>query len=293
MERFKDLDMTGMDWKEVEDYTDLNMSKNMWEELVDLKEAIFFLDLASDRAYYRPAVASELGGYIHIRDRMGKILYSYHVKDNTMSLSSMPSHVLPTSNVSVWECRFGWLLYLSTDFRRLVFFNLFTRDLRKLPKTSYYFKSLCFSAPPTSPDCLVVGFTTKDVYIHFVGRKSSWRTLGIGSYSIRFPTFIGRDLYALRNDGELIGFKNLGEDEYSRMVVKAKAPRSCYRSPTKYYLMSCDQDLLLVIVGEFGEHVEVFKWIDSTQEWKNIDSVGKHMIYICGTTCVCIKAKTP
>ncbi|GKF64638.1 hypothetical protein Tco_0188086 [Tanacetum coccineum] len=78
----------------------------MWEELVDLKDAIFYVDLTCvNTVYYRPAVASELGGYIYIRDGKGKILYSYHVKDNTISLSFMPSLVLPTSNVSLWECR--------------------------------------------------------------------------------------------------------------------------------------------------------------------------------------------
>ncbi|GKC66913.1 hypothetical protein Tco_1099511 [Tanacetum coccineum] len=46
-----------------------------------------------------------VGGYIQIRDKTNNILYSYHVKENTISLSSMPSLVPPTSNVSVWEGR--------------------------------------------------------------------------------------------------------------------------------------------------------------------------------------------
>ena len=79
--------------------------------MVDLKDAIFFVDLARDNlAYYRPGIASELGNYIHIRDKVNNILHSYHVKENTISLSSMPSLVLPTSNVSVWECRY-YLFY--------------------------------------------------------------------------------------------------------------------------------------------------------------------------------------
>ncbi|GJW88588.1 hypothetical protein Tco_0163928 [Tanacetum coccineum] len=74
--------------------------------MVDLKDAIFFVDLGRDNlAYYRPGIASELGGYIQIRDKTNNIMYSYHVKENTISLSSMPSLVPPTSNVSVWEGR--------------------------------------------------------------------------------------------------------------------------------------------------------------------------------------------
>ncbi|GJW88583.1 hypothetical protein Tco_0163923 [Tanacetum coccineum] len=76
------------------------------EKMVDLKDAIFFVDLGRDNlAYYRPRIASELGGYIQIRDKTNNILYSYHVKENTISISSMPSLVPPTSNVSVWEGR--------------------------------------------------------------------------------------------------------------------------------------------------------------------------------------------
>nr|GEX19223.1 cation/H+ exchanger, cation/H+ exchanger, CPA1 family [Tanacetum cinerariifolium] len=302
MERFKGLDMSSKRWQEVEDWTDVFMSQEIWEPLVDLKEAIFFVDLAVDYlVYYRPAVASELGGYIHIRDKMGKILYSHHVKDNTVSLSSMPSLVLPTSIVSLWEYRLeddheearctddskqevdqivgraathneigleSNLLNLPSDIlemiikrcigveymsfratckschvaaplikwsnetsvRRLQTYSFVSPcDLRKLPEANYNFTSMCFSAPPTSPDCMVVGFPgTYEciVLIHFVAREPSWH-------------------------------------------------------------------LLKVIVGKFGELVDVFKWNDSKQEWLKVDNLGKHVIYICGTTCLSIEAKTP
>ncbi|GJY04405.1 hypothetical protein Tco_0370345 [Tanacetum coccineum] len=63
IEKFKDLDMTSKDWKEVEDYSDLDTSQEMWEELVDLNDAIFFVDLARNNSvYYKPEIASELGG---------------------------------------------------------------------------------------------------------------------------------------------------------------------------------------------------------------------------------------
>ncbi|PWA81719.1 hypothetical protein CTI12_AA185170 [Artemisia annua] len=431
MQRFKGLDMSCKRWQE-EDWTDLEMSQNMWEELVDLKEAIFFVDLTLDcLVYYRPAIAFELGGYIHIR--LGEILCSYHVKDNTVSLSSMPSLALPTSNVSLWECRleddhgeakctvdskqevdqivgraathneiglnesnllnlpfdilemimklcvgveymnfratckrchvaaplrqwsnetslrrlktysfvspwlivvdknqgivsftdpllgdkyfmknrhvllarqkiycssFGWLLFLSTEFDRLVFYNPFTSDLRKLPEADNNFMSLCFSAPPTSPDCMVVGFPgTYEwlVMIHFVAREPSWRTLHVGvePKSLQFPTFVGQDLYFLGSEGELIGFKDLGEEDYSLTILEAKVPISCCITLTEYYLIKCDQDLLKVIISKFGELVDVFKWNDPKKEWLEVDSLGKHVIYICDTTCLSIEAKIP
>ncbi|PWA86318.1 hypothetical protein CTI12_AA140910 [Artemisia annua] len=429
MERFKGLDMSCKSWHDMVDrFDDILMSMGLWEQLFDLQDAIFFLDLGRDNlAYYRPGIASELGGYIHIRDKMDNILYSYNVKENAISLSSMPSFVLPTSNVSVWECRleddhggakcsldikqeenqivarsftdnewnllnlpfdilklimeycvsveylnfratckrcevaapliqwsnktsltrlqtyslvspwlmvvdknqgiitftdpmsgdnyfmknlhvslayqmffcsrFGWLLFFSSDFQSLVFFNPFTNDLRKLPEASYSFYTACFSAPPTSPDCMVVGFSVGDeclVLIHYIARESSWRTVRVGAEpdSVRFPTFSGQDIYVLGGDGKLIGVKELGEESDSSTFVESRGPVSCSTSPTRRYLMKCDQDLLRVIVGKFGERVEVFKWDVSKGEWEKIDSLGNHMIYICDTTCLCIEAKT-
>ncbi|GJY93411.1 cation/H+ exchanger, CPA1 family protein [Tanacetum coccineum] len=107
MERFKGIDMSCKSWHDmVDSFNDILTSMGLWEQLFDLQDAVFFLDLGRDNlAYYRPGIASELGGYIHIRDKMDNILYSYHVKENTISLSSMPSLVLPTSNISVWEFR--------------------------------------------------------------------------------------------------------------------------------------------------------------------------------------------
>ena len=195
--------------------------------------------------------------------------------------------------------RFGWLLFLSTEFRCMVFFNPFTGDIRKLPNAGHYFYSACFSAPPTSPDCMVVGFSVSDervVLIHYVAQEPSWRALrvDVDPCSIRFPTFFGQDLYALGDEGELIHFKDLGEENYSTTLVKANTPVSCCStSPTQCYLMKCDRDLLKVIVDKYGECIEVFKLNESKPEWEKIDSLGKHMIYICDTACVCIEAKTP
>lgn len=80
------------------------MDSMRWEEMVDIKDAVFFVDLARVYSvYYKHPVAAELGGYIHIRDEMGKMMYSHNVEDRTISLSSM---AYPTSHVSMWECRY-------------------------------------------------------------------------------------------------------------------------------------------------------------------------------------------
>nr|GEW18124.1 hypothetical protein CTI12_AA626130 [Tanacetum cinerariifolium] len=123
----------------------------------------------------------------------------------------------------------------------------------------------------------------------------AWRALNIGPdpHTICFPTFYGRDLYALCKEGELLFINNLDKEDYSWKFVEAEAPKESCTSSTHYFLTNCDQHLLLVRVGEYGGHVEVFKCNESTQKWEKIDSVGKHVIFVCGTTCLCVEAKVP
>ena len=82
----------------------LEVSSMTWEKMEDLQDATFSLEITSNYSYppfYSPAIESELGGYIHILGDKGKIIYSYHVKDKTISLSSVP-WLAGTNHVSVW-----------------------------------------------------------------------------------------------------------------------------------------------------------------------------------------------
>ncbi|XP_071719486.1 uncharacterized protein [Rutidosis leptorrhynchoides] len=406
-----------------EDHKDLGITRVMWEEMNDLKDAIFYVDLGRDiTIFYTPVVESELGGYIHIRDETDDILYLYHVRDRTIIASSIPSQVVSTTHVSMWEgrlddnqveakctgtvkqdevlkhnesrlhnipfdvlemimkycvgveylnfratcrlcclaaplikwsnelqilhnyslnspclmviskyreiitftdvlsgdnyfikknfqvlsivddrmycSRYGWLLFESKEFECPVFFNPFTSDVRKLLDFEIGFiKSLCFSAPPNSSNCIVAGFAVYEgqrFIIYSVDGEPSWRVIHLDDdHNFRYSlTFIGRDLYALGQDGEVIAFKDFGKEEVRRIVL-SKAPISSCDAMSQYFLMSCDEHLLVVIVGdEFGE-VEVFKRNDEADKWEKIDGIGKRTIYIGSTTSICIDAKTP
>ncbi|XP_071703630.1 uncharacterized protein [Rutidosis leptorrhynchoides] len=95
------LDTTGIDLEELEGIT-----QEMWEQVTDLKDSVFYADLGPDGSvFYNPAVASELGGYIHIRVEEEEILYSYRVKYRTIVPSVMPSRVVLTTYVLMWEGR--------------------------------------------------------------------------------------------------------------------------------------------------------------------------------------------
>ncbi|PWA67922.1 hypothetical protein CTI12_AA313560 [Artemisia annua] len=459
----------------------LNMNNMTWEEIEDLKDTILSVELdISSSPFYSPAIASsEFGGYIHILADKGKIIYSYHVKDKTISFSSIPI-VAGTINVSAWampqctrlkgdrvlvhckqekeshkedemvirsvkgnheveshliifqncvlkmkefcvgvverlklspppyDCRlesnkvhddgshllnlpphvlemlimefcagveylkfratckrchlaaplipwnnrkaskimqkysvpspwlivfdkhkgiitltdpvfgdkyfiktpqelicdfqikcsrFGWLLILKPD-GSLMFFNPFTSDILELPELPGV-HIICFSAPPTSPDCMVVGIAVGsrpyDICIHIVGGEPSWRTTSLnvrGDKFFKYLTFYGRDLYALREDGGFDFFREMGREDHAWFRHAAKGPASCCKSLPQCFQLICDQHLLRVIVGKFGESVEVFKK-SRLRNWVKKDTLGKHVIFICGASSVCLDAKTP
>nr|GEU46354.1 hypothetical protein [Tanacetum cinerariifolium] len=145
--------------------------------------------------------------------------------------------------------------------------------------TSTCLETFCFSAPPPSPDCIVVGYrkrhTLWDGYIHYVARQPTrWREI-----PMNYGCF---DQESLRNSIFHGGCVCLSPKKLLRIFTT---------SPQEF-LVERDQNLLLVIVGEFGESIEVFKLDDYTKQWVKIDGLGRHMIYICGKTCLCIEAKT-
>ncbi|GJX70717.1 hypothetical protein Tco_0307888 [Tanacetum coccineum] len=418
----------------------LDTNNKTWDEMDDLKDTILSVEVAIDSPpfFESPAIASsELGGYIHILGDKGKTIYSYHLKEKTLYLSSMPC-LVGTSDALAWamlECprlegdhvqhikqekdkddeivvrsvngdyevefnstkdkshllnipfhvlemvmeycvgveylkfrstckichlaapliqwgdgkaskrlqkcsllspwlivfdklkgiitftdplfgdkyfiktpqesickyseikcsRYGWLLILKPC-GSMVFYNPFTSDIREVPRiptTDIY----CFSAPPTSPDCMVVGLTKCSIYIHFVAGEPSWRRVvldiaGDGFSSYRFLTLYGQDLYAMSADGELAVYKEIGREDYCWERNVAQAPSCCASFPQSFQVR-CDEHLLQVIVGKFGESVEVFKLNDTAQEWEKIDGLGKHMIFVCSPSSFCIEAKVP
>ncbi|KAJ0511295.1 hypothetical protein HanOQP8_Chr11g0422111 [Helianthus annuus] len=166
-------------------------------------------------------------------------------------------------NVKIRCSRYGWLLVynLSHEPESMMLFNPFTNDIRKLQFMGYV-RSNCFSAPPTSWDCMVVGLVADGMCVGFGQLVNSGLDWGL-----RFVDF--------------------GE------VVPPEAPRGC-PSEAQCFLVKCDEHrLLLVRVDEYGESVEVFKLNETTREWEKIDGLGRRMIYICGATCFCVEAKTP
>nr|GEU76767.1 hypothetical protein [Tanacetum cinerariifolium] len=193
--------------------------------------------------------------------------------------------------------RYGWLLILKPD-NTMVFYNPFTSDIRTLPEVLST-NSYSFSAPPTSPDCMVVALTRRWVIIHLVAGEPSWDRISLDFVGddYQFLTSYGQleslDLYAMKANGGLDIYKEMGGEYYRWERTVIPAPTSCCTSLRQSFLVRCEERFLQVILGEFGESVEVFKLNDTTQEWVKIDSLGKHMIFVSSASSICIEAKVP
>ena len=102
------------------DMTTTHDDDTTWEEIDDLKDAVFFVDLHNIVSVsYIPAIASGLGGYVHVRDDVYKIvIHSFHVKDKTLSLLPMPC-LLRAIIVTMWEYRYDNFYLINLCLRKL------------------------------------------------------------------------------------------------------------------------------------------------------------------------------
>ncbi|MFS7908655.1 hypothetical protein Hanom_Chr01g00085701 [Helianthus anomalus] len=353
----------------------LDMTSVIWEEMVDLKDAIIFMELANR-------------GYIHILGNMGKVVYSFYVKDRTLSLSYMPClvqqchvsawamleyrlevehpeskqddkeneilvrpvkgggvefgsitseshdshlfniplHILKTimelcvgveymkfratckhcylaAPLSQWSSKTSkrlqlyslvkspWLMVLDT-YRNIITF------IDPIYGEKYFIKTPQELKDDYQKYCSMYGllllYKFRGPLVFFNPLTSDIRKLPEVPYMQSFcfsapPTSLNY-IYALCNNKRIEAFRDIADDDFTWDEVTNNVP---IRSSADYFLSSCDQHLLLVIVGVFGDSLEVLKLNNSTDGWEKIDGLGKHMIYISNTSCICLEAKSP
>ncbi|XP_071702640.1 uncharacterized protein [Rutidosis leptorrhynchoides] len=176
----------------------------------------------------------------------------YFMKNSKLSLSLV--------DATIYCLRYGWLLCESREYECIVFFNPFTNDACKLPVfNNGDVKSLCFSEPPTSSNCIVGGFAIVNetiTFIYFVSGNPSW--VLFEDYNDRWfvsgkplfsSTFVGTVLYALYMEGQSSGSCRCSGNDPIDMIVLAKVPKSDCSCTKQYFMMNCDEYLLVVIVS--------------------------------------------
>nr|GEU78121.1 hypothetical protein [Tanacetum cinerariifolium] len=244
MERLKKWDLTGLELEEPfleqEDANTLYRSRKLWEKMEDLKDANFFMDLARDNSVvYTPTIASAEDDY-------------------------------PKSEQGVED--------KDREIMDLEFWNLFTNAFRNLPgMAGFRFYWLCFLAPPTSPNCMVVGFGEEGIYIHFVGGEKSWRLVSLDyddddyPFHFYFPTLYGQDLYALDSGEELHnGNGHVSVITETNEIIKVLPPKTAKEVMARERERKARTTLLMALLED---HLAKFhKMVDAKEMWEAIKS---------------------
>ncbi|KAK9044136.1 hypothetical protein V6N11_072453 [Hibiscus sabdariffa] len=206
----------------------------------------------------------------------------------------------------ICHSNYGWLLM--SQGAQLFFFQPFTKRRMDLPilRHSYidHIKQcarMCFSCPPTSPDCMVFGIDDDDpreaevsiirrgqvsVTTFLCSTEDAWFDSSHGS-----PVFYKGAFYCLSIDGQLGVFDANARDN-GRWKIFDKLKHPC-ESIQENFLVESDGELISVVVGRIGEYVRVFQ-INCDQEfrWVEVHSLADKMIFACRTGSICMQSRT-
>ncbi|CAK9147201.1 unnamed protein product [Ilex paraguariensis] len=131
--------------------------------------------------------------------------------------------------------KYGWLL-MSREDLSVFFFNLSTKVTIELPKmpSPFGFATMCFTSPPTSLDCAVVGFNGIGIIeISIIRRgEDSWTTHEFSKTREEFyfsdcnPVFHKRMFYCLGVNGN-VGIFDPRDDARRRWTIPVKCLTHC------------------------------------------------------------------
>ncbi|XP_027148049.1 F-box/kelch-repeat protein At1g57790-like [Coffea eugenioides] len=191
---------------------------------------------------------------------------------------------------------FGWLLMSRFDLS-LFFFNPFTKQKIELPPSGTAFRAMCFTTPPTSPDCIVFGLSTfSDDYVDIgtIERgKTDWH-LEEYKNETRFrpsthtPVFHKGSFYCIDLAGKVgIFYPNNSENKWT--VLTRLTKRRCERVIRQNFLVAVDGELLAVLNHD-NRKVMVERLDRTNGQWKPVQDLGK-ILYVSHGACFAEDAK--
>ncbi|KAG8366725.1 hypothetical protein BUALT_Bualt17G0109200 [Buddleja alternifolia] len=190
--------------------------------------------------------------------------------------------------------KYGWLLMSRSDeldeLITLFFFNPFTKQKIELPTTTSSFISACFTFPPTSPDCTVVGIfsgstiCTIDFGLLKIGEREwkskSFKNDGYFIISSCPPLCCNGVYYCLDDKSrEIYVFDPM--EEYKWQWVRYN----------KYIETKVEGDIWGVFIIEDERRVSVKKLDSSQMCWIELETLGNKCLYVSSTgsfaeTCI-------
>ncbi|KAL5724220.1 hypothetical protein ACHQM5_007506 [Ranunculus cassubicifolius] len=190
----------------------------------------------------------------------------------------------------------GWLL-MSKDDTSLFFFNPYTQVTVELPdliSPKIVFEVLCFSSPPTSPDCTIFGICQST--FHYVMilclrlGEDAWTPVHADHDDFFYPSsncpvFHEGSFYCLGIKGELGVFDAW---DLSWKVIPMPMPRPC-SSIYQIYLVEWDGELTSVFVGRSGKYVDAYLLDRSKMKWLTLSNLKDQTLFLSPSSSISVK----
>ncbi|KAJ3676095.1 hypothetical protein LUZ60_003507 [Juncus effusus] len=201
-------------------------------------------------------------------------------------------------NVKVLSSKHGWLLLTTTyhdlmatdPYTDIFFYNPLSKAIIRLPPYNFEHKTISFSSPPTSSDCVVVA-------VHFgigemvICRKGDMRWTEIdGEFQQNDewfktlytpPVFLKEKFHFLSNDGRVGIFDPVTgswDVHGQRRIVNSKTHR--------HYLIESNDELFWLWATEDGDRLIVCKLDQSNYVWKETTSLEGMCFFVCRNSSI-------
>ncbi|KAK9045568.1 hypothetical protein V6N11_051477 [Hibiscus sabdariffa] len=203
----------------------------------------------------------------------------------------------------IYSSNYGWLLMCLGE--QIFFFHPFTRQMIHLPVINQPDLNrcgrMCFSSPPTSPDCMVFGIDDEypvECIVSTLRRGQFWwRHVFYQEYTAKFyspqsnPVFHNGAFYCSDIDGKLGVYDNT-KSEIGDWKILDKLRFPC-KSIQETFLVVFDGELVSICMGPIGEYVRVFRLnYDCEIGWEEVHSLGDRMIFASRTCCISMQTDT-
>ncbi|XP_026457308.1 F-box protein At3g56470-like [Papaver somniferum] len=184
----------------------------------------------------------------------------------------------------------GWLLMSREEI--LFFYNPFTRETINLPHVGHHFSSsICFCSLPTSADCTVFAIDQSDqgtITVYSITRgKQVWDIFNFDN-AIQYrplcnPPILHQGAFYCVDYNGLLGAFNWKDKTWKVHGIPRERYSDTYTYPS--FLVKSGEDLLLVKLGCQEKLVTVLNFDLRVNDWVEVESLGKHMLFISHTSC--------
>ncbi|CAL1403049.1 unnamed protein product [Linum trigynum] len=207
----------------------------------------------------------------------GELVNFYNPLTNATSISPLKGMNLTGA---VIRCsKHGWLLMSQGSWgEQVFFFNPFTDERIDLPELdSYEFEGIAFSSPPTSSDCVVLGYSVgkQDLNLAYVCRgESRWTESVVERNGTQFmrsyanPVYHQGLFYLIGGTRSLCTFDPVERD--AKLLELAGNDKSTV-SIQGSYLLECNGKLLSVYTDRVGEFLRIYELNREAATWEGLD----------------------